>query len=239
MKNPIEKDKSLKNTVLAILEKERSLTAKQIYYTIKKNSSRHLTYQAVFKCIKEMEKKNMLVSENKAYKININWLFGMRESIEKKINSCFLNEMQVSTDFESPPELKVRVLQFLRDIGPKAETYLAGEDGTIVIVSGGGNNFGTALLYYLNQKGFKVNHIILDRFSKSSSLIKNSVYGRKLIVVDSGTHTGTTYKAVMDILNNVRKKYKIKDIKYAAYYDRAGIADWSCPNAYVGSEMLM
>src|SRR3989344_6049017 len=131
-----EKDKPLRNVILDILEKERSLTAKQIYYTIKKDSSRHLTYQAVFKCLKEMQRKQMLISDKKSYKINIDWLFGMREGIEKKINSCFLNEMQVDTDFESPPELKVRVLQFLRDIGPKAETYLAGGDGTIVIVSG-------------------------------------------------------------------------------------------------------
>ncbi len=224
-----EKDKPLRNVVLDILEKEQSLTAKQIYYTIKKNSSKHLTYQAVFKCLKEMQKKDMLISDKKAYKINIDWLFGVREGIEKKIQTYMLKEMG-SENFDSPPGLRIRAFQFVHSVGPKAEEYLGDDKGIIVMVASGAEAFGNGLYHYLLNKNKQVNRMFIDRFDRQ--IAKKNVEGRKLIVVDSGIHTGRTYNSVMSSLNKLKKKYKIKDIKYAVYYDRAGIADWSCPNAY-------
>ena len=230
-----ENEKPLKNIILDILEKEWPLTAKQIYYTIKKNSSRHLTYQAVFKAVKEMEKKKMLASDKKSYKINIDWLFKMREGVERKIHNYILHEIKTPGDFEAPPEVRVRVLQFVNDIGPKAEKYMGETNGSIVIVSGGAESFGNGLYHYLIHHNKKVNKVIIDRFSRG--ILQSSLENRKIVVVDSATHTGRTYRAVMDMLKKVKKKYKIKDIKYAVYCDRAGVADWSSPNAYISSEL--
>ena len=230
------KDKPVKNVILDILEKEWPLTAKQIYYTIKKQSSRHLTYQAVFKTVKLLEREGILKADKKAYQLNIDYLYDLRESVERKIRSYTLKKMKLEEKFDIPSELSMEVLKFVHDIGPKAEEYLRKDKGTVVIVSGGAHVFGLALLDYLNQKGIKANRVVIDRFSKG--IIKSSIYGRKLIVVDSGTHTGRTYKSVMEMLNKVKKEYKIKGIKFAVYFDRSGIADWSCPTAQGAVEFM-
>lgn len=233
----MDKQKPIKNIILDILEKEWPLTAKQIYYTIKKISSRRLTYQAVFKAVKELTKNGVLVCDKKSYKLNIKWLYAHKESTEKRIKSYLLKELKLKEDFEIPTELHTEVLRFVHYVGPKTEKYIGKNKGCIVVVSGGAHVFGTALLHYLIQKNKKVNRVVIDRFSKD--IIKHAVENRKLIVVDSGTHTGRTYIAVMDMLKSVRKKYNIKDIKYAAYFDRAGIADWSCPMAYDAVEYMI
>jgi hypothetical protein len=68
------KSKNTKDHVINILYQEWPLTLKEIYYKIKKTYGYSNTYQAVYKSVKELVGKQVLIESNKKYKINISWI---------------------------------------------------------------------------------------------------------------------------------------------------------------------
>ncbi len=66
--------KNTKDIVITLLTYEWPLTLKQIYNSIKKQYSYSLTYQAVYKAVKELCEKKSLIEKNKKYEINIDWI---------------------------------------------------------------------------------------------------------------------------------------------------------------------
>ena len=62
--------KNVKSAVIEILSLEWPLSAKEVYNKVKKITDKNITYQAVYKTIKELvEKKVILNNENKIVKI--------------------------------------------------------------------------------------------------------------------------------------------------------------------------
>ncbi len=234
---PAKESQTNQALILDILEKDWPLTIKEIYYILKKEHSRELTYQAVFKTVKLMANEGVLTAEKREYKLNTEWLCGLRDSIERKIRSYMLKEMQLSNAIGIPSDVMIEILRFIYEVGPKAEAYLGDDKGSIIVSSVGAYAFATALQNYLVNKNKEVNRVILDRFINIP--LRNSLYGRKVIAVDSGTNTGQNYRFVMKMLKSVKKKYKIKDIKFAVYFDRAGVADWSCAKANTHAEYII
>lgn len=70
-----QQKKTLRSMILDILSNEWPLTSKKIYNRLKKKYNIQVTYQAVFKTIKELQSTGVLDADgNKSYSLNINWI---------------------------------------------------------------------------------------------------------------------------------------------------------------------
>ncbi|MFH1895738.1 MAG: hypothetical protein ABIJ74_04165 [archaeon] len=65
---------SCKDAVVSLLSEEAPLTAKQIYSRIKRKYALNVSYQAVHKSLKELEKEKMIEKNNKNYSLNVKWI---------------------------------------------------------------------------------------------------------------------------------------------------------------------
>ena len=61
------KHKNTKDAVINILTSEWPLTLRQIFYEIKKQYHYSLTYQSIYKAVKELKEKKVLVEKDKKY----------------------------------------------------------------------------------------------------------------------------------------------------------------------------
>ncbi len=66
--------KNTKDAVISILAIEWPLSAKKIFYRIKKQYRYSHTYQSVHKALKELAEKSVLKEKNGEYEINISWI---------------------------------------------------------------------------------------------------------------------------------------------------------------------
>jgi hypothetical protein len=66
--------KNTKDCVISILTYEWPLTLRKIFYKIKKQYHYSSTYQAVYKAVKELKEKNVLIEKEKGFEINISWI---------------------------------------------------------------------------------------------------------------------------------------------------------------------
>jgi len=65
---------STKDAVINILTLEWPLSLKSIFYKMKKKYNFGASYQAVFKTVKELVDKGVLIEKDKQYEINLNWV---------------------------------------------------------------------------------------------------------------------------------------------------------------------
>ncbi len=84
------KQTTLKDNIISILSSEWPLSAKKIHSEVKKAGA-NVTYQAVFKSIKELYSDNILEREGKEYKLNISWIDGI-EDFAKNLKRSYENE---------------------------------------------------------------------------------------------------------------------------------------------------
>jgi len=78
----------LKDRILTILSIDYPLSAKKIFNRLKNDFQISITYQAVYKAIREMVESNILLSENKEYKISLEWL-NQLENFSEKIKKTY------------------------------------------------------------------------------------------------------------------------------------------------------
>jgi orotate phosphoribosyltransferase-like protein len=229
--SPLEtksKKRPLKNLIIYALVSEWPLTVRKIYNKLKSNNGIDVTYQAVFKTVKELVEKDVLVEKNKKYMINIGWINMVRDIADmmKKRYLSASGESEIPRDVYFPDP---RVTMFLSEVGKKIVDYLKDSEGCVIAIGGGGINFGLGVKYYLSNKGIEVNYCEMDRHKihMNRMLIrKKDVERRKVLVVDSAINTGETMKKVMKKMNSIKKDFRIKDVKYAAGCDLAGMVDW-------------
>lgn len=235
-KNPVKKKperKPLKNLIIYSLVSEWPLTVRKIYNRLKSNNGIDVTYQAVFKTVKELVDKDVLVEKDKKYMINIGWINMVRDiadMMKKKYLSASNGESHIPRDVYFPDP---RVSMFLSEIGKNILDYFRDSDGCVIAIGGGGINFGLGVKYYLSNRGIDVNYAELDRHKihmNRINLSRKDLEKRKVLVVDSAINTGETMKKVMKKMDSAKKEFKVKDVKYAAGCDLAGIADWSATN---------
>lgn len=67
-------DKKLKNLIITLLSLRYPLSIKKIYNQLKKQFALSITYQAVFKAIKELEKNKIITNEDNEYSLSVDWL---------------------------------------------------------------------------------------------------------------------------------------------------------------------
>lgn len=235
-KGKIEKKpekKPLKNLIIYALLSEWPLTVRRLYNKLKSNNGIDVTYQAVFKTVKELVDKDVLIEKEKKYMLNVGWINMVRDiadMMKKKYLSASNGERHIPRDVYFPDP---RVTMFLREKGKDILDYFRGSEGCVIAIGGGGINFGLGLKYYLSNKGVVVNYLELDRHKihmNRINLNRRDLEKRKVLVIDSAINTGETIRKVRKKMDSLKKKFRIRDVRYAAGCDLAGIADWSATN---------
>jgi hypothetical protein len=78
-----EKPKTIKDAVILALSKEWPLTARKLYGIARKNYGFAVTYQAVYKVLRQMLEEGMLLRDGKEYSISPLWIEKNKEFYEK------------------------------------------------------------------------------------------------------------------------------------------------------------
>lgn len=217
------KKRNVREAIISVLGRKFPLNMKKIYNEINKEYKLGVTYQAVFKLIKEMTEENILEKSDREYKLNINWIKQLENELDI-IKKIYSEEKQETNSVQS------RINEFVAKLGPKIRKYIGKDNACIVGISGGGKLFAMSLLKYLLREGLNARYVEIDWLSQKHGnkiLAMEDVKNRKVILVDSEVYSGTTYRVIMEKLNKVRTKLKIKEIKFVADRDLAGLADFA------------
>lgn len=117
------------------------------------------------------------------------------------------------------------IKKFIRAIGKDVQKYFGRDPSAIVHLQPDGMFYGVALFDWLKQK--KKNIILTTMQDDGKELEEKKVKGRKVLLVDNDIITGKGYKRSMEALRERKARLQIKDIKFATYTDRIGLADFS------------
>lgn len=218
------KKRNVREAIISILGREYPLSIRKIYNKVKKEYNLDVTYQAVFKIIKELVGDRVLEKSEKEYKLNIEWI----KELENEINLLKRNYLK-DKDASNEP-LQKRINEFISELGPRIKEYIGKDEALIVGVSGGGKFFAMALLKYLLREGSNVKYSEVNWHSRSDEKLlfkRSEVENKKVILVDSEIYSGITFRVIMEKLNKIKKRFKIKDIKFVADRDILGLADFS------------
>lgn len=240
------KKRSTREVIISILSREFPLSIKKIYNQVKKEYNLEVTYQAVFKVVKEMLNDGVVEGKGKEYQLNIKWIRELENELDVIKKSYIGDSFPVKGD-----ELQLRVNEFVAKLGPKIKEYVGKDEVCIVGIGGSGRPFGVALWKYLIREGKNVKYVDLvgisddfkDKlFDKNKDLEKNKVFlmdseiytikkkeieNRKIVFVDSEIYSGGTYRVFIGKMNKFKERFKIKDIKFAVNHDPLGVADFS------------
>jgi len=90
------KPKNTKDTIISLLTNEWPLTLRGIYFKIKKKYSYKGSYQAVYKSVKELVQKKILIQTNKEYEINIPWIKNL-QSFTDIVETNYYTKQRLNT----------------------------------------------------------------------------------------------------------------------------------------------
>lgn len=114
--------------------------------------------------------------------------------------------------------------QFIKEIGSQIKKYFGKEKGCIIYLLPDGIFYGQALYKWLNNKK---NITITTMDDDGKYLQEEKIRGRKILVVDNDIVTSKGYKRAMEALRLRKESLHIKDVKFAVFVDRTGLADFS------------
>ncbi len=90
------KKKSLKNLIIESLAAEWLLSSKKLYNIVKAQGV-DVTYQAVYKAIKDLEENNIVVRAENGYQPSVEWIERLKQ-ISAKMENAYLKQIMVKTD---------------------------------------------------------------------------------------------------------------------------------------------
>lgn len=219
------KKRNVRESIISILSREFPLSLMKIYNKVKKDYSLDVTYQAVFKVVKEMLNDGIIERREKEYQLNVKWI----KELENELD--IIKKSYVGDSKESSEDIQRRINEFVAKIGPKIKEWISQDPACVIGVSGGGRLFGLALFKYLLREGIAIKYFDInwiDKLSKGKNMLnKEDVSGKKLILIDSEIYSGRTYETVMAYMNKVKNKYNLKGIKFVVDRDTLGLADFS------------
>jgi len=117
------------------------------------------------------------------------------------------------------------IQRFLQGTGEGIKKYFGKDPACIIYLQPHGIWYALALHKWLSSQ--RKNITLLAMEDDAADLKEKEVKGRKVLVVDGDVVTGKAYKRSMEGLRQRKEKLKIKDIKFATYIDRQGLADFS------------
>lgn len=220
------KKRNVRETIISILSREFPLSIKKIYNKVKREHSLNVTYQAVFKIIKEMLDDNILEKSEKEYKLNINWI----KDLENELEIIKRNYVENNTE-KSDKYIQKRVNEFVSELGPKIKKYIGKDYACIIGVSSEGKLFAIGLFKYFLKEGLNVNYTEIDKIKQASEekliISRKEIENKKILIVDKAIYSGKTYNMIMNKLARFKKPFNIKDIKYVVDEDMIGLSDFS------------
>jgi ubiquinone/menaquinone biosynthesis C-methylase UbiE len=104
----LENFSKFEDKIIMALHENRSLTIKQIFLVVNKNSEKKVSYQAIHKAMKNLYDNGVLFKELNNYSLHFNWLNSL-----KKFSECYFNEGDDSIVFSH--QLKSNLVKCLDD----------------------------------------------------------------------------------------------------------------------------
>lgn len=106
---------TIRNSIISVLSKDFPLTAKTLYYRIKKQGN-NVTYQAVHKSLKELIAEKVVKKESQKYSLNKEWISSVF-TFMRRLKSRYSNKLKKVEDgcliFESLWETDRFIINFL------------------------------------------------------------------------------------------------------------------------------
>ena len=127
--------------------------------------------------------------------------------------------MQSFLEFES-------IKKFIDAVGEDIEKYFGKDRGALIYLKPNGVWYAQGLHEWLS-KGKKKDITISTMEDDGTGLETAKVRGRKVLIVDADIVTGKAYKRSMEALRLRKKELNTKEIRFATYIDRIGLADFS------------
>jgi len=116
------------------------------------------------------------------------------------------------------------VRKFIDTIGQDIKKYFGKNKSCIIYLLPDGIFYGRGLYNWLGDKK-NINITTMDDDGKD--LKEEKVQGRKVLIIDNDIITGKGYKRSMEAMRLKKERLKIKDIKFAVFSDRVGLADFA------------
>lgn len=220
------KKRNVRESIISVLSKQYPLTIRKIYQFIKKEHKLEVTYQAVFKVVKEMLCDNILqrTDSRMEYQLNIEWIKQLEDELK------FIRNNYNSKDKDKGKETQDNIHKFVFELGPVISKYIGSDKSAIVGISGGGRLYGMALWRHLLREGKDCKYVDYDPveevMKKGIGIKTEDVENRKVLIIDSAIYSGRTYETVLRKINLFKKKLKIKELKCVVDKDMAGQSDF-------------
>jgi hypothetical protein len=222
------KKRNVRESIIAVLGRKFPLSMRKIFNEINKEYKLGVTYQAVFKLIKEMTQECILKKEDKEYMLNIDWITQLEDEI-KIIKGNYASHLTVCK--QDSKEIKDRIEDFIMQLGPVLKNYIGNDKSCIITLSGTGYYYALNLWKYLQREGKDVRFVEIKKMDltagKRINLYIDDFENRKVLVVDYGIFSGSIYKSLIEMIKPLRNKFKIKDVKFIVDIDLIGLADFA------------
>ncbi|MEK7542279.1 MAG: Lrp/AsnC family transcriptional regulator [Patescibacteria group bacterium] len=116
------------------------------------------------------------------------------------------------------------IKKFIDTLGKDIEKYFGKDDACIVYLRPDGIFYAQGLYQWFLPK--KKNLVITTMDDDGGGLEEEKVRGRKVLIVDTDVVTGKAYKRSTEGLRLRKKELQIRDVKFATFIDRVGLADF-------------
>ncbi len=116
------------------------------------------------------------------------------------------------------------VQRFIDETGQEIKKYFGREKGCIIYLLPDGIFYGQGLHKWLKSKS-RITLTTMD--DDGNGLEEEKARGRKVLIVDNDIVSGKGYKRAMEAMRLRKERLKIKDVKFAVFTDRIGLADFS------------
>lgn len=117
------------------------------------------------------------------------------------------------------------IKKFIDKVGKDIDRYFGKDAGVLIYLKPNGVWYAEGLHEWLTKEK-KKNMMISGMDDDGNGLEIEKVRGRKVLLVDADVVTGKAYKRSMEGLRLRKKELGIKDVKFATYIDRVGLADF-------------
>ncbi len=94
-----EKSGKTKDLILSVLSEKKEITGKEIHNLLKRNFQKEISFQAIFKELKKMQKEGILTKQDRKYFINQTWVekivqFGKKLKAKGDTKEKFLSDLE-------------------------------------------------------------------------------------------------------------------------------------------------
>lgn len=117
------------------------------------------------------------------------------------------------------------VQKFISGVGADVKKYFGQDKGCVISLGDDGFFYGAGIYQWLLKQGKDITFANMQ--DSGNGLEESKVKNRKVLIVDNDIVTGKGYKRAMETMRQKKEVLEIKDIKFAALCDRAGLADFA------------